>query len=122
MIIHVVQHSQTEEMIMRRVRIVYFLRSPLGRSIIAEVVLFCTVLASTMTFASFKDIVSNIGGTLSQGSFFQYVFSAVANTERGFQALLLVGCVSSVYFLWNVGKKIPFVSFARLVQRPFTHA
>lgn len=120
--IQVVQHSQTEEIIMRRVRVIYFLRSPIGKSILAEVTIVCAMLASSMAFASLKDIVSNVEGTLARGSFFQYLFSAVVHTERGFQVLLLAVCVTSVYFLWNVGKKIPFVPLVRLVQRPFTHA
>ena len=120
MIIHVVLSAQTEEKIMRRVRVIYFLRSPLGKSILVEAVCLCAMLGSAVAFTSFKDIVANLEGTLVQGSFFQYVYAMVANTERGFQVLLIGVSATSLYFLWNVGKKIPVVPFVRLVQRPFT--
>ncbi len=89
------------ECIMKRVRVIFLLRV-LAKPAIFELVALGGVAIWVVAFVHFEDVIANFKTTLSAGSVFQYIYSAIINTDLVMQVFMGVGVFASVYFVYRV--------------------
>ena len=102
--------------IMRRVRLVYFMRSWVIPSAL-KMLVFAIFIGLASFFVSFTSVFANIMRVFAGGSVFDYVIGAVLGTEFAVQAILLAMFATIFYFTWTGARKFRWGRARSFLQR-----
>ncbi len=99
----VMPKAELGELVMRRVRFIYLVRT-LVTPLVAEVISLSACVGAFVVLVSFEDVVANARATESFLSLVQYVFSAAMHTELLMQTLFIIFIAVSSYCMYSIIK------------------